>query len=613
MHILAVVVPSVRSWLTRSAVVLLVLLAALPTAHAGPDTALRDYVNAADTAYSYTHVATVPQTGFTIHVLSMTSQNWRSASEVNRTLWSHWLALIVPTQVRTTTGAVLVVGGDNSPAPPSLNGIEVLIAAQLAMSTGSVVAIVANTPNQPLVFADAPFPQDEDALVAYTWDKAMKTGDWSWPAYLPMVKGVVRAMDTVQSYAPTVTGLPLQRFVVIGFSKRGATTWLTAAVDTRVVAMAPGVFDVLNMAPQFEHHYSAYGFYTGAVQDYVNYNIVRRVRSPEGQDLLKVIDPYSYRAVLGLPKFLINSTGDQFFLPDAERFYLGDLPGETLSRYVPNTDHSLSSSAGVTDALTSLVTWYQQVLFGAPRPKFTATLASGVLTVRAASPAAVARLWTAVNPAARDFRREAIGEAWTSTPVPDSGGGTYVALLANPASGHAAHFIELVYPNVAGLPQTYSTPVYVTPDTLPFEVVDAIGEPRGTGYWKRQVNIALGAPGRTDIDPAVLAGYFPIPLFDGHITDLAAAEAVFTARGGKTNEARAQCLATRLNIASSALGWYSPLTLDRRDTRPLWEYYQKAHAAFLEGRPERAKDLCEEINSVDATGRPAEWRRAAGY
>lgn len=129
-----------------------------------------------------------------------------------------------------------------------------------------------------------------------------------------MAKAVVRAMDTAQTYAPTVTGPPLQRFVVIGFCKRGASTWLTAAAGARVSAIAPGVFDVLNFAPQLEHHFASYGFYTSAVQDYVNYNIVRRVRSPEGEALLKVVDPYSYRTTLGLPKFLINSPGDQFFL-----------------------------------------------------------------------------------------------------------------------------------------------------------------------------------------------------------------------------------------------------------------------------------------------------------
>ena len=607
-------IPAVlRAWRIALALCLATLSAVAPAAHSNPETALHDYVYSADPAYGYIPVATIPQAGFTIHLLSMNSQNWRSAAEVDRTLWNHTVAVIVPAQIRTTTGAVLVVGGDNSPAPPNLNSVEVLVATQLALSTGSVVTIVAQTPNQPLVFADAPFPQDEDALVAYSWDKAMRTGDWSWPVYLPMVKGVVRAMDTVQSFVPTVTGQPVQRFVVIGFSKRGAATWLTAAVDPRVVAAAPGVFDVLNMAPQFEHHYSAYGFYTNAVHDYVNYDVVRRVRSPEGQDLLKVVDPYSYRAVLGLPKFLINSPGDQFFLPDAERFYLTDLPGETVTRYVPNTDHSLSSSAGVADALTSLVAWYQQVVFGAPRPKISATLASGVLTVRATPPAAGARLQQALNPAARDFRRETIGEAWTSTPLVDSGAGTYVTTLATPPSGYAAYYVELVYPNVAGLPQTYSTPVFVTPDTLPYTVTDPIADPRGKGYWKKQVSVALGAPGRADIDAATLAGYFPLPLFDGHVTDTAAAAAVFAAKGGRTNEARAQCLATRLNLASKALGFYSPLKLDHRDARPLWQIFQEAHQAFLAGHAERAKDLCEEMNSVDANGQPVEWKRASGH
>ena len=167
MRIVAVVAPSLRSGFARTAAVLVALLATLPTAHAGPQTALSDYVNTADPAYGYTLWTTVPQAGFAIHLLSMTSQNWRGANEVNRALWSHWVALIIPSQVRTTTGAVVVLGGDNTPTPPSLDGVEVQTAAQLAVSTGSVIAVIANIPNQPLVFADAAFPQGEDALVAY--------------------------------------------------------------------------------------------------------------------------------------------------------------------------------------------------------------------------------------------------------------------------------------------------------------------------------------------------------------------------------------------------------------------------------------------------------------
>lgn len=42
------------------------------------------------------------------------------------------------------------------------------------MAIGTVVTIGYNVPNQPLVFTEAPFPQHEDALVAYSWDKAIE-------------------------------------------------------------------------------------------------------------------------------------------------------------------------------------------------------------------------------------------------------------------------------------------------------------------------------------------------------------------------------------------------------------------------------------------------------
>ena len=56
---------------------------------------------------------------------------------------------------------------------------------------------------------------------------------------------------------------------------------------------------------------------------------------------MRIEDPYEYRDRLTMPKFLVNATGDQFFLPDSWKFYLGDLPGETHVRYVPNADHGL--------------------------------------------------------------------------------------------------------------------------------------------------------------------------------------------------------------------------------------------------------------------------------
>jgi PhoPQ-activated pathogenicity-related protein len=111
---------------------------------------------------------------------------------------------------------------------------------------------------QPLVFADEQKPRSEDEIIAYTWDKFLKGGDDQWPLRLPMTKAAVRALDTITSFCAR-EGLTLDGFVVAGASKRGWTTWATAAVDRRVVAIVPMVIDMLNIVPSFKHHLAVYG------------------------------------------------------------------------------------------------------------------------------------------------------------------------------------------------------------------------------------------------------------------------------------------------------------------------------------------------------------------
>jgi PhoPQ-activated pathogenicity-related protein len=581
--------------------VLLALPAAAQLTQAS--TALRDYLAAPDASYGYTPVAAVAQGDLTLYVLSMNSQTWRSAAEIDRPLWQHWMVVIAPAQVRSSTAALIIGGGRNSAQPPNLaSSTEVVVGAQLARATGTVVTVLLQAPNQPLTPTAVGRPLSEDDLVAYTWRHAMDTGDWSWAAYLPMVKSAVRAMDTAQSFVPTVRpGVAVERFVAFGFSKRGATTYLTGAMDRRVVAMAPGVFDVLNLAPQFEHHFRSLGFYGEAVGDYTANGIPRRVRSPEGQELLQVVDPYSYRHLMTIPKFLVHSSGDQFFMPDSGRFYQQRLPGETLVRHVPNTDHSLSSSAGITDVLTSLIGWYQRIVAGVARPQVTSTVVHGRLQVRSTPAATSARLWQATNAAARDFRRVTTGEAWKATPLADEGDGTqslFSAALEAPAEGYEASFIELTFQDANGLPQTYSSRIHVAPDRPPFQVVDAVNDPHDRGFWQRQFDVALGAPGSAEIDAATLRTYLPVPLFGDHVTTLEGAQAVLRAGRSPRNEARRQCLAARLNIARGELGWYSPVGLLGVHGRPLWWYYQQADQAFDHGLPIVAWAACAGINAT---------------
>ena len=52
-------------------------------------------------------------------------------------------------------------------------------------------------------------------------------------------------------------------FVVAGGSKRGWTTWTTAAVDKRVVAIVPIVIDMLNVEKSSVTTIARYGFFAG--------------------------------------------------------------------------------------------------------------------------------------------------------------------------------------------------------------------------------------------------------------------------------------------------------------------------------------------------------------
>jgi PhoPQ-activated pathogenicity-related protein len=255
------------------------------------------------------------------------------------------------------------------------------------------------------------------------------------------------------------------RFVVAGGSKRGWTTWTTAAVDRRVVAIVPMVIDMLNIEPSFIHHWRAYGAWSDAVEDYVEHRIFDWIGTPQFRALMKIEEPYQYRDRLTLPKFLVNASGDEFFLPDSSQFYFNDLRGETQLRYVPNTGHSLDK----TDAIASVHAFYASVVRGSPRPdvKWTFERDGSIKVVTKQRPAGV-RVWQATNPKARNFRHDVSGVAYTSTPLEPSGPNTWTARIARPPAGWTAFFVEMTFPSGGKYPFTVTSGVRVVPETLPY-------------------------------------------------------------------------------------------------------------------------------------------------
>jgi PhoPQ-activated pathogenicity-related protein len=165
-------------------------------------------------------------------------------------------------------------GGSNSRERPARANP---LLAMAAVATRSVAAELRMVPNQPLIFAGEAQPRAEDAIIAYSWDKYLRTGDEFWPLRLPMTKSVVRAMDVITAFAANAAagGVEVGRFVLGGASKRGWTAWTTAAVDRRVAGIIPLVIDILNIEASFEHHYRAYGFWAPAIAAYQASGIMR--------------------------------------------------------------------------------------------------------------------------------------------------------------------------------------------------------------------------------------------------------------------------------------------------------------------------------------------------
>lgn len=438
---------------------------------------LWEYVLADDPDFSYELVHTSDEGEYDFAVMKMVSQNWLSSDIVDKTEWWHWVSMVIPKDTPHTTGMMWIGGGSQNTKMPEKPDQLIL---EAAMKTNSVVATVHNIPFQPLVFANDTFGERyEDAIIAYGWRKFLEGGakdeDAIWLARLPMTRAVKLAMDVVTDVASSEFDKDVENYMVAGASKRGWTTWTIAAVDDRVVAMAPVVIDLLNVEESFKHHWKNYGYWAPAVGDYVREEIMEWQGSEEYKRLNEIVEPYSFlEEYKDIPKLIINAAGDEFFQPDSWKFYWDDLKGEKHIQYVPNHGHDLSKS----DALPNLISFYASILHETPRPKYDWKIEGDKIIVNTdpkQKPASI-KLWQATNPDERNFMIDRFGPKWTSSEIILNESGKYEVEMMAPENGYTAFFVEITYPGEALVKVT--TGVDVLPRSYPYE--DYVSEsPRG--------------------------------------------------------------------------------------------------------------------------------------
>lgn len=435
--------------LLATLMLLCLALAGPPSAAAQGRGALAEYVSRPDGSFAWHQREQRDIDGFKATRLELTSQTWRGH------LWTHQVLVVRPPQLRNPDIAFLFITGDGN-VEHQFNLLK-----ELASRAGAVAAVINRVPNQPLYDG-----RKEDALIAYTFDQYLQTGDPTWPLLFPMVKSAVHAMDAVQEFEANDPAGEIHRWVVAGASKRGWTTWLTAAVDPRVQAIAPMVIDMLNMKVQARWAHAMYGKQSEQIHDYTDLHLIARMDDPRMVELRSFVDPYSYRALYRMPKLLLLGTNDPYWVVDSLRNYWDALPAPKLLFQTPNAGHNL---AGGKEAKPVLAAFFQMVADRQKLPVMTWTFetnspATAVIKVHLSRPANCFRLWTAMS-SKRDFRQA----TWSSVLLGSDSKTGVTAAVARPETGYRAYLVEAELSTDQGQTYKLSTEARVIPDGFPVE------------------------------------------------------------------------------------------------------------------------------------------------
>jgi PhoPQ-activated pathogenicity-related protein len=453
----------------------------------GQQTALQTYVAFDDGAFAWEKKGEIDIAGVgKAHLLRMTSQRWRLDAETDHPLWKHWVVVGIPDKIRSDTAILIISGGRHREETPTQAPSEM---ESLMRVTGAPVIFLDNVPNQPLVLEGDGQSRVEDNILARSWMLAIRENDASWIGQFPMTKAAVRAMDAVDAFTkqlasntnPAGNTMPAKPLVtgyfVAGGSKRGWTSWLTAATgDARVKAIAPAVIDMLNMPAHTPHHFASYGFWAPALKDYVNNGIAEKFGTPELSRVIAHVDPIGYVPAIGkMPTYLMHAGGDEFFPTDSARHYESLLTGPGTEhrhiRVMPNAGHGLRGST----AWPEVMTFFMQVRAGKQIPSIAWTTTDekdgGELTVTASTKPLSVTLWRVENPSNRDFRIDQTGPNWKATTLEasDERGTKFTIKLEAPEKGWRASMVVVAFDagNASPTPLTMSTRVFITPDTLP--------------------------------------------------------------------------------------------------------------------------------------------------
>ncbi|MFN7038818.1 MAG: PhoPQ-activated protein PqaA family protein [Alphaproteobacteria bacterium] len=445
---------------------------------------LPSYLNLDENVYNWELLSSNYDTKYNVNIdiYSLKSQIWPLNSGQ---VWEHNLIIYKPDNILHNTALLYANGGYNNNitgaklfSPPKIH--ENLNFASLAAENNAVLIEIQNLPNQYIFFEDK-IPKKEDEIISYSFKKVLENPEQNayYAGHLPMAKAIVKAMDAAQEIAKEKYNDDIENFVAVGASKRGWAVWLAAIADERISAIIPIVIDILNTEKNIKHICDSYKEeIPPALRNYNEDGMIDHIGTENMKKLMMIEDPLSYKdnketyKRLSIPKYIINSSGDDFFVPDSSNLYFKDLPGEkNYIRYLPNSSHYADSNI----VQASVSNYFKTFVNNIDLPKINWEFDNNSIHINSSEQPIYAKLWTAHNPVSRDFRYNNYSFSGNSkgniryieTDISfDHADLDFNIPLPTQENGWQANFIELGY-DIKGIPMIFTTGVNITPDIYP--------------------------------------------------------------------------------------------------------------------------------------------------
>jgi PhoPQ-activated pathogenicity-related protein len=218
------------------------------------------------------------------------------------------------------------------------------------------------------------------------------------------------------------------------------------------------VIDVLNMPVNVDYQRVVWGDYSIEIEDYVKLGIAQQLGTPGGNDLTKMIDPYSYRKNLTMPKMIFMGTNDPYWPVDAVKNYIDSIPGNNHICYTPNAGHDLGDKQ---KAFSTLSAFLGNTAAKNPYPICDYSIRQNgnraIITVKTTPEKLIdAFVWTSTS-TDQDFR----DEKWNSVTLNAAKKPEITVEVDLPQSGFKAFYVDLKYQSTFGKDFTQSTRMFV--------------------------------------------------------------------------------------------------------------------------------------------------------